>query len=129
MTARYKVIITPKGQADNHFIQSYLIENYGPEKADKWEERFFNTFLPQLSKTPHFKVVSHETVVFPLPVRCALYCPTKSSAGYHVYLTIEEFQRPDPEPTQTFIAGIVKIIGIRSASMAPLTEEEIDTLR
>jgi plasmid stabilization system protein ParE len=129
MTARYKVIVTPKAQRNSRDIQSYLVENYSPEKADDWEERFLNVFLISLSKMPHHKIVRPATNLYPNPLRRALYRPTKSGASYYVYFSIEEFTRPNPEPTTDFVAGIVYVSGVRSASMAPLSDEEIDQLR
>jgi plasmid stabilization system protein ParE len=128
MTARYKVIVTPKGQADSRAIQDYLVERSGPEVADSWEEGFLTTFLIGLSKFPHLQIVRPATNTNPIEVRKSLYRSTKRGAGYYVFYTIEEFARPNPEPTTDYQAGIVWVVAVRPSAMAPLTQEEIDKL-
>jgi hypothetical protein len=129
MTARYHIVVTSPAQADSRAIQSYLVEHVSPDKADDWEHVLLNDFLPMLSKFPHQKTVREATIQFPLAVRQILYRPTKRGVAYTVLFTVEEFVRPNPEPTTDYLAGIVRVITIRPASMEPLTEEEIDARR
>jgi plasmid stabilization system protein ParE len=128
MTARYRVFLTAKARANNSEIQAYLARVRGPETADAWEDQFENVFLIALSKVPHLQIVRPATNTNPIEVRRAVYRPRKKGAGYYVFYTIEEFVRPNPEPTTDFLAGAVYIVAIRPASMEPLTDEEINSL-
>jgi plasmid stabilization system protein ParE len=127
MTARYRVFLMPPAQADNISIQSYLVEHFGPERADQWEDAFVNNFLPNLSEVPHHRIIRPARGSL-LPLRQTLYRPTKRGVAYNVFFTVEEFQRPDPEPENDYLAGLVRIVCIRPASMNPLTQEAIDVL-
>jgi hypothetical protein len=100
----------------------------GPETADAWEDNFENTFLVDLSKFPHQKIIRPATASGQQDLRQVLYRPTKKGVGYHVFFTVEDFVRPNPEPTTDYLAGVVYIVAIRPASMEPLTEEEIAAL-
>jgi hypothetical protein len=128
MTARYRVMLMPFARADDRAIQTWFVSNQDYERADQWEEGF-TRFLRTLTRTPHHKVVSPATLEFPDPIRSIVYRPTRKGAAYTIYFTIEEAQRPDPEPDEDYFAGIVRVIGIRPASALPLTDEEIGARR
>jgi hypothetical protein len=128
MTARFRVVIMPPARTDSSAIQAWLVENYGPERADKWEEGFL-LFIRRLTISPYHQVIEPATMPHPEVVRRVLYRPTKNSAAYYVSFTIEEAERPDPEPEEDYFAGIVRIIAIRHASASPMTTEEMDNRR
>jgi plasmid stabilization system protein ParE len=134
MTARYTVFLTHDARMDSTEIQNYLAQNYHPDKADAFEAALFNEFLLMLSKTPKHKVVSspsrafHTSLTAKYEVRCTTFRPTKKGAAYLVFYVVKDFPVPNPEPTTDYPAGEVYVATIRSAYMAPLTQEEIDKL-
>jgi hypothetical protein len=129
MTARYHVITTNRAMSDLVRIQNYLqASGLHFDKVDDFEAGYF-TFLDGLSKLPHHPIVEQSTERFPESVRRALYRMSKRSIGYHLYFVIEEAERPDPEPESDYFAGVVRIIAIRHASAAPMSDEEITSRR
>jgi plasmid stabilization system protein ParE len=128
MNKRYRVFLTTRARINSNEIQAYLAREVGPEVADAWEDGFENVFLIGLSKFPHLQIVRPATNTNPIEVRKSTYRTTKKGAGYSVFYMIEEFPTPNPEPTTDYLAGAVYILMIRPASMAPLTQEEIDKL-
>jgi plasmid stabilization system protein ParE len=128
MTARYRVIVMSGARADDSAIQRWIAENQGYERADKWEEGLA-LFLRTLTINPRHEVVRPATLKFPEPVRSIIYRSTKKGAGYILYFTVEEAERPDPEPEEDYFAGIVRIIAIEHASSQSMSEEEIDARR
>jgi plasmid stabilization system protein ParE len=128
MTKRYRVFLTAEARMNSNEIQAYLARERGHEVADAWEEQFENVFLIRLSKIPHLQIVRPATKINPIELRVSVYRATKKGAGYYVYYNIKEFPTPNPEPTTDYQAGVLNIVAIHPASMAPLTQEEIDKL-
>ena len=67
----------PPAVKDSKNIQLYLVENYGPDKADDWENGFLNDFLQGLSKVPHHKIVRSVTEDSPFPCGVSPIAPPR----------------------------------------------------
>jgi hypothetical protein len=125
MTRRYRVDFTHDVMQDSFQIQRALIEHGGHELADRWEEGLNKAFL-HLSKNPFTQIQERESDLLQMPIHRYLYCMSKSSkSGYHLYYSLEVFPVPNPEPMMDYLAGVVKILWISSASGAGFSDEEM----
>ena len=112
MTARYRVIVTPRAQKDIFALEEYLVRVASPERADAFEAGLKEAFIT-VSKGPHFQIAERESEQMQDVIRRYVYRPTKNSVGYLIFFSIVESPRPDPEPETDFFAGLVYIMAVR----------------